>query len=60
MPKKPKPSCRDETQDAFDKQSQLMSSTDCTGLIPGGVQDEAEAEAYRDLYSIPPPKPRKK
>jgi len=24
------------------------------------VQDESEAEAYRDLYSIPAPKPRKK
>lgn len=58
MPRKPKPSCCDETQDAFDRKSQLMSSTDCTGLVPSGVEDEAESEAYHDLYNIHPPKPQ--
>lgn len=29
---------------------QSCSATDCTGLIPSLPQDEAEMEAYEDLY----------
>lgn len=29
---------------------QSCSATDCTGLIPSLPQDEAEVEAYEDLY----------
>ncbi len=36
------------------------SSYDCTGLIPAAVQDQAEADAYEDIYPyITPPAPPK-
>lgn len=36
--------------DPFDIDIQACSNTDCTGLIPSLPQDEAEREAYEDLY----------
>ncbi len=33
-----------------DSDIQACSATDCTGLIPALPQDEAEVEAYEDLY----------
>ena len=33
-----------------DSDIQACSATDCTGLIPALPQDEAEKEAYEDLY----------
>lgn len=30
----------------------LASATECTGLIPSGLQTEAEAENYAQLYAI--------
>lgn len=30
----------------------LASATECTGLIPAGVQTPAEAENYAELYAI--------
>ena len=33
-----------------DSDIQACSATDCTGLIPSLPQDEAEMEAYEDLY----------
>lgn len=38
-------------QNPFDDSDiQACSATDCTGLIPSLPQDEAEMEAYEDLY----------
>ena len=38
-------------QNPFDDSDiQACSATDCTGLIPSLPQDEAEVEAYEDLY----------
>lgn len=34
----------------WDIDIQSCSATDCTGLIPSLPQDEAEVEAYEDLY----------
>lgn len=51
-----KPSACNETQAAFDRISRLPSSTECTGLVPGGVMDESQSEAYSELYDIHPPK----
>lgn len=34
----------------WDIDIQACSATDCTGLIPSLPQDEAEMEAYEDLY----------
>ncbi len=33
-----------------DSDIQACSATDCTGLIPVLPQDEAEVEAYEDIY----------
>ncbi len=33
----------------------IVSTTECTGLIPTPPVSEAEAEAYTNLYSIPKP-----
>lgn len=43
---------KDKTvQNPFDDSDiQACSATDCTGLIPALPQDEAEKEAYEDLY----------
>ena len=43
---------KDKTvQNPFDDSDiQACSATDCTGLIPSLPQDEAEVEAYEDLY----------
>ena len=35
----------------------LASATECTGLIPAGVQTQAEAENYAELYAIHEQKP---
>ena len=37
-------------KDDFDLDIQACSAMDCTGLIPSLPQDEAEKEAYEDLY----------
>ena len=37
-------------KDDFDVDIQACSTMDCTGLIPSLPQDEAEKEAYEDLY----------
>ena len=38
----------DESETMFDLD--ICSATDCTGLIPALPQDEAEVEAYEDIY----------
>ena len=37
-------------KDYFYVDIQACSTMDCTGLIPSLPQDEAEKEAYEDLY----------
>lgn len=39
-----------EEKDPYDIDIQACSTMDCTGLIPSLPQDEAEREAYEDLY----------
>lgn len=41
---------KNEYKDDADIDIQACSTTDCTGLIPSLPQDEAEREAYEDLY----------
>lgn len=41
---------KNEKKDSCDIDIQACSATDCTGLIPSLPQDEAEREAYEDLY----------
>ena len=41
---------RDIYHEEYDFLSNAASPQDCTGLIPSLPQDEAEQEAYEDLY----------
>ena len=45
-----KPGKNAENKDEYDVDIQSCSAMDCTGLIPSLPQDEAEKEAYEDLY----------
>ena len=44
------PENKSPEKDPFDITLQAWSTMDCTGLIPSLPQDEAEQEAYEDLY----------
>ena len=44
------------TEAGFEKVSQSASTTECTGLAPSGVTEDAQSESYRELYEIHPPK----
>ena len=44
------PENKSPEKDPFDINIQACSAMDCTGLIPSLPQDEAEQEAYEDLY----------
>ncbi len=50
---------QEEAQDSFYNITKAASSTDCTGLVPSGILDEAESESYSELYAIHPPKASK-
>lgn len=41
--------------DLFFEVDGVSSATECTGLMPTPPADEAEAEAYTDLYAVPTP-----
>jgi len=41
----------------FLKTSDIVSTTECTGLIQGMPVDEAETDSYEDLYPIPEQQP---
>lgn len=45
-----------ESEDPFYNISKVSSTTDCTGLVPAGIVDDEESEAYGELYAIHPPK----
>ncbi|MDR1570860.1 MAG: hypothetical protein LBS72_10320 [Oscillospiraceae bacterium] len=45
------------SEDPFYNPETVASSTECTGLIPGAVQDEAQAEAYAALCAVHKQKP---
>lgn len=36
-------------------ENNVVSGTECTGLIPTPPENETEAEAYTELYAIPRP-----
>ena len=46
--------------DSYDYLSNAASAQDCTGLIPGGVKDVDELEAYNELYHYRPPQIKKR
>lgn len=45
--------------DNFDYLANAASSQDCTGLIPSEPMNDAEREAYEDLYRYLPPTAKK-
>lgn len=45
--------------DDFVDPFEVISSTECTGLIPTPSKTEAESEAYTDLYDVHQPKNKK-
>lgn len=47
----------EEIIDNFDYLANAASSQDCTGLIPSEPADEAEREAYEEVYRYLPPTP---
>lgn len=46
------PARESKKPDPFYDRQTTTSAMECTGLIPAGLEDENEAEAYGDLYSI--------
>lgn len=44
------------SDDPFYDIRNVASFTECTGLVPANVEDNAEAQAYGELYAIHPPK----
>ncbi len=40
-----------DEEDAFPRMSNVASACECTGMMPRPPIDEAEDEAYRDLFS---------
>ena len=46
--------------DSCDFPSNAASTQDCTGLIPGGLQNEEERKSYEEVYHYLPPKVEKK
>ena len=49
-----------ETEEELNDLSGVVSCGECTGLIPTPPDDEAEGEAYAELYPIPQPQNGKK
>lgn len=45
----------DWIEELMEFREQVVSTTDCTGLIPAIPQTEAQAESYTNLYPIPKP-----
>lgn len=48
-------SLRGYDDDALSSTDNVVSTNECTGLIMAPPTDEAEAEAYTHLYTIPKP-----
>lgn len=49
-----------DTESSFYDINNMASMSECTGLIPSAVEDESEADAYGELYSIHEQKPTDK
>ena len=49
-----------DAEDPFFEIANVTSTTECTGLVPAGIEDNAEADSYGELYAIHPPKAEEK
>lgn len=45
---------KDMSED-YDYLAHARATTEMTGMIPSGIEDEEEAESYQDLLPYPPP-----
>ena len=52
LQKRKKEEHRMKHDDPFYNQETTVSATECTGLIPAGIDTEEEAENYADHYSV--------
>ncbi|HHV32853.1 hypothetical protein [Caproiciproducens sp. LBM24188] len=43
-------------EDSFFDSESVVSTTECTGLIPDSPGSDNEVESYTDIYDIPQPK----
>ena len=43
----------EDEEELFDNLFSVASSTECTGLIPGTADSDAEVDAYSEIYDIP-------
>lgn len=46
----------DQTQRTYDLMSSVISNNDCTGLAPTGMKEDEQAESFKELYYMNPPK----
>lgn len=42
-----------DADEPWDEGLTVMSSTECTGLIPASPASEAEVDSYTEIYDIP-------
>ena len=50
------PPLRANTPSPFDAEKNVLSATECTGLMPTPPQNDAEFMSYQDLHSMEIPK----
>ena len=43
----------EDEMELFDEEYPVSSNTECTGLIPSAVRDEAKLHSYGQIYDIP-------
>ncbi len=56
MDKKNKQIAPKSEEDSLDScENNIVSGTECTGLIQTPPENEQEAESYTDLYAVPEP-----
>lgn len=53
MDKKEKPLLKLEDEDSFFESNSVISSTECTGMIPDLPRTETAVEAYKEIYDVP-------
>lgn len=52
-PRGTRPYDAQDDDELFDESFTVMSSTECTGLIPSAPTDEAQIDSYAEIYDIP-------
>lgn len=48
-----RPYSEEDFQHPFDSESQVVSSTECTGMIPSAATEEEEIDSYHSIYDVP-------